>query len=208
MVYSQFGEDDYLKTLFPTNYKGTCVEVGAYDGISGSNTFLFEQMGWDCICIEPIPNQFQKCKNIRKKSVECCISKIDNDYKNFTIFNLSGNNQSAISSLIPDERLIESHKHLIINQQEIKVLSRTLTSVLEQFNFGVDIDGKKFIDFISIDTENTELDVVESLNFEKYIVKYFVVENNYNESFVENYLKKFGYKKFHRTGVNDFFSKN
>lgn len=205
MVYSQFGEDDYLKTLFPIGYKGSCVEVGAYDGISGSNTFLFEKMGWDCICIEPIPNQFEKCKNFRKKCVECCISNQDNQFKNFTIFNLNGNNQSAISSLIPDERLIKSHQHLIVNKQEIKVLSRTLTSVLDEFNFGVDINGKKFIDFISIDTENTELDVVQSLNFEKYNVKYFVVENNYEEPLVEKYLNKFGYKKFHRTGVNDFF---
>ena len=43
MFYGQFGEDQYLSKFFDDNYKGVCIDVGAYDGISGSNTYYFEK---------------------------------------------------------------------------------------------------------------------------------------------------------------------
>ena len=62
MFYGQFLEDKYLSKFFDKEYKGTCVDVGAYDGISGSNSYFFEKNGWDCLCIEPVPESFNKCK--------------------------------------------------------------------------------------------------------------------------------------------------
>jgi hypothetical protein len=61
------------------------------------------------------------------------------------------------------------------------------------------------LDFISIDTENTELDVLRGLDLEMYTVRYLVIENNYNEPHCESYLAPFGYTKLHRTGVNDIY---
>ena len=63
--YSQHGEDKYIESLFPEK-EGVCIEVGAYDGITLSNTLHFEQKGWTALCIEPIPSAFDKCKTIRK----------------------------------------------------------------------------------------------------------------------------------------------
>ena len=88
--YGQHGEDIYIRSLFPDyNYKGVCIEVGAYDGISLSNTYHFEQNGWKCLCIEPIEISFNKCKKIRKECVNCCISDSDKEDKLFHIFTLS-----------------------------------------------------------------------------------------------------------------------
>ena len=52
--YGQHKEDKYIKTLFPKYYKGVCVEIGADDGRTFSNTYHFEQSDWTCLCIEPI----------------------------------------------------------------------------------------------------------------------------------------------------------
>lgn len=198
--FGQFGEDKYLREFFSPDFIGTCVEVGAYDGSSGSNTLHFELNGWKCLCIEPIPEQYEKCRAIRRNVVNCCISDVEKDSVVFHIFNLGdNNNESAISSLEPDSRLIQSHSHLIKGIKSINVRCRTLTSVLDEANFPTQID------FISVDTENTELDVLKGFDFSKYTVKYFVIENNYDEPFCENYLKQFGFEKIHRTGVNDFF---
>ena len=175
--YSQHGESSYLQTLFPPNYIGVAVEVGAYNGISGSNTYLFEKKGWKCMCIEPVPEEFEKCKNVRQLSLQYAVSNENKEDVTFTVFTLTGNNKSAISGLVPDERLISSHNHLIQNKEEIKVKCKTLTSILDENNFPTNLD------IVSIDTENTELDVLKGFDLNKYNVKVFVIENNYNENF-------------------------
>ena len=63
------------------------------------------------------------------------------------------------------------------------------------------------IDFISIDTENTELNVLKGLDLDKYNVKLLVIENNFNEPMIEEYLTKFNYIKIKRLVVNDFYIK-
>ena len=151
IYYGQHKEDQYLNSLFPNNHVGVCIEVGAYNGISGSNTYFFEIKGWRALCIEPVPLSFQQCQTIRKECINCCISKEDKEDTDFHIFCLTGDNLSAISGLEPDQRLIESHSHLIMDRQICKVKVRSLTSLLDELNYPTTID------FISIDTENTEI---------------------------------------------------
>jgi len=200
MFYGQHGEDIYIKSLFPKDFVGTCIEVGAYDGKSLSNTYHFEELGWKCLCIEPISSAFEVCKSIRKQAVKCCISDKDSEDKEFTIFHLH-DNLCAISSLEPDMRLIQSHAHLITNKTSEMVNVRSLTSLMDELEF------PRSIDFVSIDTENTELDVLKGIDFSKYSIKLLVIENNYDEPFCEDYLRKFGYTKINRIAVNDFFLK-
>ena len=201
MFFGQHGEDEYIKTLFPEDYVGNCVDVGAYDGISMSNTLYFEQRGWRCLCIEPIDEAYKKCASIRKETVKCCASDQNKETHEFTVFYLEGWNTSAISSLKPDHRLIQSHRHMITNIETFQVPVRTLTSLLDEFHYPINID------FISIDTENTELDVIKGLDLSRYNVRLLIIEDNFNEPHCENYLKLYGYKKIHRMGVNDFFLK-
>ena len=97
MFYGQHQEDAFIKQMFPNKPNGVCIEVGAYDGISLSNTKHFEEIGWRSLCIEPIPSAFDKCKTIRKECYQCCISDKDKEDNEFTIFHLN-DNLCAISS--------------------------------------------------------------------------------------------------------------
>ena len=63
------------------------------------------------------------------------------------------------------------------------------------------------IDFISIDTEGTELDVVKGFDISLYNVSLFVIENNYEDKEIEEYMKSIGYKKDQRYKINDFYIK-
>lgn len=200
MYYSQHGEDKLIEQFFPKNYQGVCIEVGAYDGIGGSNTYHFEKKGWRCLCIEPNPQAFEKCSQIRKECYNSCIGKDDKENVEFTIFHLD-TGESAISSLEPDWRLIESHSHLIKTVSKCNVEVRSLNSLLDDLDYPTDID------FISIDTENTELDVLRGIDLNKYNVKLLVIENNFNEPGCEDYLKQYNYRKVFRLAVNDFFLK-
>lgn len=198
--HSQHGEDLFINNFFENKNQGICIEIGAYDGVICSNSLFFEQKGWTALCIEPIPHVFKKCLTNRKYCYECCIGEHDLIDKEFTIFTVQ-EHQSAISSLAPDNRLVQQFSNIITDSSKINVTVRSLNSLLDELNFS------KNIDFISIDTENTELDVLKGIDLNIYNVKLFVIENNYDEPFCEEYLKQFGYKKIHRLVVNDFYIK-
>ena len=199
MFYSQFGEDKYISQFFDDNYVGTCIDVGADDGISGSNTHYFEKKGWFSLCVEPIPESFNKCSSIRKNVINCCVGNYDKEEENFNIVTLHSGNTSAISSLKIDERLIESHRDLLNSIQTISVKVKTLNTIFKENNIPNNID------FISIDTENTEIDVLKGLDFNTYNIKFLIIENNFDEIMIENYLLDKNFKKIHRLAVNDFY---
>lgn len=200
IFYGQHNEDVYIKTLFPDDYKGCCIDVGAYDGVNMSNTYYFEKKGWRSLCIEPIVEEYDKCKNIRKECINCCAGK-ENVYKhNFTVFSIGGST-AAISSLSPDNKLVAQFEDIITSTDTRVVSVFTLSHLLEKYNFPINID------FISIDTEGTELDVLLGIDLVKYNVFLFIIENNFEENTCENYLKQFGYIKINRIAVNDFFIK-
>lgn len=205
--YSQFGEDKFMERILPNSYAGgggVCVDVGAEDGITGNNTYLFEKKGWRCLCIEPNPDTYKVCSSVRKECINVAISNED-DYKvlPFTIFSTgSKRNESAISSLKPDPRLASSSKLKVNGSRTVNVVSRTLASVLNEAAF------PPVIDFISIDTEGTELDVLKSMDFNKYTVKYLIIENNFEDLDIAKYLDYLGFVKIKRLGVNDIYKNN
>ncbi len=70
--YSQFGQDKFLHEKFFNYVKdGYFIDIGAHNGETGSNTLFFETLGWNGICIEPNPEQFdalilkRKCKCLK-----------------------------------------------------------------------------------------------------------------------------------------------
>src|SRR5260221_7249446 len=74
--YSQCGQDQFLyENFFRTKREGVFVDIGAHDGIFYSNTKFFEELGWQGLCIEPIPEVFEQLKKNRKAiCIQGCIS--------------------------------------------------------------------------------------------------------------------------------------
>lgn len=200
--YGQFGTDRIIEEYCP-NIQGTCIEIGAVDGVFISNSLHFEQIGWDALCIEPIPSYYTKLKHNRKNALNYAISSKNEDNVDFTVVTMSSQNQSSISGLEIDDRLIESHTKLGLNPQSetIKVNTRRLDWCIEN-HF-----KNKTIDFISIDTEGNELDVLHSFDVNAYNTTLLIIENNYNETDIEDYLKTKGWVKDKRVEVNDFYIK-
>ena len=66
--YSQFGQDKYLnENFFHNKSNGTYVDIGAHDGITGSNTYFFDLLGWEGICFEPLPEIYNQLVINRKR---------------------------------------------------------------------------------------------------------------------------------------------
>jgi FkbM family methyltransferase len=200
--YSQFGEEEIIQNYFDKDYISGCIDVGASDGVAISNTLLFEQLGWYCLCIEPNPFYFKQLKQNRLNTVNYAISNVNDDLP-FNIVDFGNHHEDAISGLKTDERLIVQHKNMGFNIDIRKIIVEviTLDKCIEDF-YKYDK-----IDFISIDTEGTELDVLKGFSIEKWNPKLLIIENNFEDPEIEEYLKQYDYKKDKRIGVNDFYIK-
>jgi len=64
------------------------------------------------------------------------------------------------------------------------------------------------VDFCNIDTEGSELEVIESINFDTTIIDVFLIEDNYGDIQVKNALEKLGYTLVSRVGIDNVFLLN
>lgn len=195
--FAQFGEDRILDTIFHHRSEGYCVEVGANDGITDSMTYHFELMGWNCLLVEPISDLVMKISEKRK-----CI------VKNYA----ASSSEGEASFSIVEEALGMSGLELTRSQRQaikraggvpkkITVQKKPLDNILEESKFSR-------IDFISIDVEGHELEVLKGFSLEKYLPKIILIEDNSNQTnqTIPDYMKSKGYVIFKRTGVNDWYA--
>lgn len=201
--YAQHGEDILIRQFFPEGHKGVCIEVGAVDGIELSNTLLFEENGWFAICCEANPDMYEKLKMNRLEAVHGAIGSEDLLEVYFNIVSLAerNGNELAASAVTIDARLLNQLKSLKPQVRKVNVPMYTLDTVLLKY------PAITHIDFLSIDTQGTELEVLKGFDIARWQPTLFMIENNYNDPEVEYYLEQFGYTKVRRLVVNDFYIK-
>ena len=162
---------------------GVFVEAGALDGLFMSNTKILEDLGWTGILVEPSKKAAEKCQKNRKSLVANCalVSKDFKEEKVYGDFFFDGVDGMGAWSGI--------HKNLYGLKAVTWALARTLDSLL--------IDkGIKKVDFLSLDVEGYELEVLKGIDFSTEIT-YILVEVNlkdYRLETMDGYLKQFGYK--------------
>ena len=199
--YSQSGEDQILFEIFKDKQQGLCIEVGGFNGIDASNTYFFEKIGWRCIVIEPIPELCQEIQKNRNCRVFNCAAGNFNGTTKFQI-----NEQDPIVSAIAYNNVQLSYQqYLGQTLREIDVKMEKLDNLLKAENV-----KEKEIDFISIDVEGQELNVLQGFSLQKYSPRILIIEDNLKmtDNQVCQYLSKFGYVRFKRTGVNDWYAKD
>lgn len=168
---SQLGQD--LWVLQKTNHKrgGYFVEFGATDGISLSNTWLLEtEFGWRGLCAEPNPTFFAQLKANRSCKVsDACIGAQTGDEVEFVLADVYGCFLDHISSDINAERRTPylSAGHVM----------RMLTVSLEDFL--ILNDAPREIDYLSIDTEGSEYDILSAFPFDRWRIRLITVEHNF-----------------------------
>lgn len=184
--FSQFGEDRWIVSNIDLTKKGFFVDVGAADGVTFSNTYYFEKLGWSGICFEPDPRNFELAQNFRKDILPYAVST-----KNGTV-------DFYLSTVAPDWSGLKDNNH---GSEITKVKAVTLGYILEKSKV-------KNIDLLSIDTEGTELDVWESFDYKKYKPKVVIIEYNSQgeeDDVIIRTFKKLPYKLVHTTYSNYIF---
>jgi len=181
------------------NKNGFFIDIGAYDGIIGSNTYIFEQIGWKGVCIEPQPKIFRQLKRNRKCDLyNVALSSHSSENVEFFIAHnapfLSGINKGM--EVTHKNQAKEYGKTNIINIKTI-----TFDKLMENYQ------DLTYIDFISIDVEGHEIEILETINFEKYRFGLLCIENNDTLN-LKNLMCKNGYKIFMEVGADIMFIPN
>ena len=206
MTYcSQLGQDRFIDEFFKEKRNGVFVDIGANEGVQISNTFFLEkERGWTGICIEPLPVEFNKLTENRSSiNLNICVSDFEGE-TDFTYVEGYANMLSGMSDQYNKthmERVLGEVNHYGGKIHNIKVPVKTLQSVLDEHNV---LD----IDFCSIDTEGSEFSIVKSIDFNRTNVKVFIIENNYKETNIKEFLETKGYSLYKKLEWEEVLVKN
>lgn len=204
--YAQFEQDKILNDGFFKNKKnGIFVDIGAYDGICGSNTYFFEKyLNWTGMCIEPSPESFKKLEENRKcKCIHGCAWK-KNEKKKFN--NIKGFTDQ-LSGLI-ECYSTEHENRVVVESKENNSVCETIEVDCFDINELLETNGLFKIDLLSIDTEGSEFDILFHLDYKKFDINCIVCENNYNDDNIRKFLISHGFNFEYRGRIDDFFIKN
>ena len=193
--YSQYGQDRRLyQEIFHNKRKGFFVDVGAHDGRSLNNTLFFqENLDWTGINIEPNPMVFAQLEKNRPK---CINERVAIGGKNGTCAFLCNTGYTEMLSGIIDsydprhrQRIQKELKEHGGKSTEIEVKMTRMDTLLEKHNV-------THIDYLSIDVEGNEKQVLESIDFSKVTIDVIGFEVNFKDQMKELYsvLAPHGYK--------------
>ena len=159
-------QDKWVCEFFNFKRNGYFLDLGAMDGITSSNTYILEkEYGWDGICVECQPVHLEKLKKNRTcKIIEKGIWKTNGFF--------SFNPQTSSISLT------------FVNAPPIETV--TFEWIFSHYNV------PKVIDYISLDVEGVEYDVLTKFPFDTHIATLWTIEHNLylkNDPTLKNQIK-------------------
>ena len=201
LFFSQAGQDRTIDRLLNGKQGGIFVDIGGYDGVTGSNTLFFEVFrNWTGILVEPSPTQLKLAKAARKCSCfgsaiagqtgEAAFMEVIAGYTQ-----MSGFLDSYDADLLSKVRANPKHNEVIHNLPK-----KTLQSILDENHLND-------IDYLSLDVEGGEMDILTHFPFEEYDIDMFSVENNAQSTDLPQLMSSKGYELVEFVGVDDIYRK-
>ena len=197
---SQLGQDLEVLRLYNNKKNGYFVEIGASDGIEYSNTYLLEKKyGWTGICVEALPDRFSALEKNRPRST-CIHTAVFNETGKKVPFVIAHANDvlSGIPYYIGPQHIQTVRK----NMTTIEMETMTLNDILRKAN------APNHIDYLSLDTEGTELLILQCVDFSTYSFGIIDVEHNYLEparTDIRNLLTSNGYEFLRENEFDDSY---
>lgn len=203
LSYSQEGEDRVLARVFEGRGAGFYVDVGAHHPRRYSNTFTFYQRGWSGINIDATPGSMTAFQKQRPRDTNLELA-ILNDRRRLRYFQF---NEPALNTF--SEELCARNSQLagyhLVSTVELRGVP--LCEVLSQY-LPQDV---QHIDFLSVDAEGFDLEVLQSNNWSEFRPRLILVEmlNNLIDSAATDpvcqFLRSHNYHLFAKTVQTVFF---
>ena len=169
---SQLGQDILALSISGLEKSGFFVEFGAADGIALSNSYLLEKnFGWNGILCEPSTGWYEALKQNRS-----CV--IDTR----CVYSVSGQKISFSENYLGELSAITAYAE----PNASGILKRTTSSYEVETISLLDLlkvhNAPRFIDFLSIDTEGSEFEILKNFDFQSYRFGSICVEHNFGET--------------------------
>jgi FkbM family methyltransferase len=200
--YSQDGEDLILDRLLDGASSGFFVDVGAHHPMRFSNTYLFYLRGWRGINIDAQPDSMRLFRRYRPRdiNVESGVGSKSGFLPYYQF------NEPALNTFDPNEAALKDKPpyHLV---QTVQVQVQRLETLLEKL-----LPSGQAIDFLSVDVEGRDLDVLRSNNWEHFRPRYILAETlrtdmlHLVECPIVQFLASVGYKPVAKAYNTTFFA--
>lgn len=203
MQYSQNDEQYYVSSYFGM-LTGTFLDIGANDGITLSNSRSLVQKGWKGVLVDASPKAIERLRENYKGSIGFQIihSAIGREDGIMTLHEsgelLGTGDVALVSSLFEEET--KRWAPLDMKFEDVKVPCKTFKSLL-----GMSI--YKTFDFITIDIEGMEIEVVPQINFEELGCRMAIIEwNGKVGEFYDKIMFDHGMKCIHVNAENRIYT--
>lgn len=201
--YSQEGEDMILQRIFPQKTTGFYTDVGAHHPQRFSNTYIFYARGWRGINIDAMPGSMRLFEKIRPRdiNIECGVGEVETCLQ-YYMFNEPALN--GFSKSLSEQRHTSSPGYQIIKTVPVQV--KRLESIFEQ-----QLPPNQEIDFLTVDVEGLDLEVLRSNNWERYRPGYVLVEvlgstlSKVEQHPISQFLAEQGYEIYAKCAQTVFF---
>ena len=205
---SQFGEDKKIIKLFDKNKKGTYVDVGCFHPTRQNNTYLMYKLGWSGVNIDLNPLTIELFKVARPNDINICAAVSNSNGVKNLFFD---HDLSSLNTISKNHTLYIEKAFGKKDLKKKKIKTTTLDNLLKKEKISK-------IDFMNIDIEGHELEVLKTFNFKHFDIRVICIEIvNYdyysksikiNKNEIFKLLKKNNYTLKFNTVVNYIFIKN
>lgn len=200
-AHGQLYQDMIVQMYLNWKTNGYFVEFGATDGNDISNTYTLEkEFGWNGILAEPAKHWHTNLSKNRSCNIDHrCVWKTTGEQVTFHQ-SIARPDASAIESYITPDL----YQMIGGEADKYKVETVSLNDLLKKYNAPNDID------YISLDTEGSEIEILQAFDFDQYKVKFFTVEHNekeVNRQRIYDLLTSKGYDRVlkHVSNWDDFY---
>lgn len=196
---AQLRQDLFVLSELNFKHGGFFVEFGATNGVDLSNTYLLEKVfGWTGILAEPAKCWHQALQENRTAHIEPrCVWSVSGQVLPFNEVDVGA--LSTIASFSAVDEYAEARR--IGRTYEVESIS--LNDLLKKFN------APRMVDYLSIDTEGSEFEILKNLDFDRYSFRVITCEHNYTpiREQIHDLFAAQGYKRKYQqlSGCDDWY---
>jgi FkbM family methyltransferase len=189
-IFPDTAEDALKAEFFADTPRGYFVDVGANDPKAMSQSWHLERIGWDGVLVEPQPGLVQKLREQRRAKVFACACSSPANAGKILRLHVAG-----IHSSLNLDFFVAGMRR----EDVTEVPARTLDDILEEAGAPTPID------FLSIDVENHEIEVLSGLTLSRWRPRLILIEDLALNLRIHRVLTARGYKWVRRTGLNSWY---
>lgn len=191
-TYSQYAEDLFIDKVFNYKNEGTYIDVGANDPEVINNTKKFYDRGWRGVNVEPNVDKFEifQKKRVLDLNINAGVGKSSVP---LVFYSFNPDTLSTFSGEVAEKLVADGYA--LLSKNEVSIIS--LDDVFKKM-------GRTRVDFISIDTEGYDEEVLRSNDWRKNRANLVCIEDDAGDRH-DSFFESLGYKKIANNGLNSFF---